>query len=89
MAVMVENSQFAGLVLTSVFGLTLLALLLWKHFKYPPGKKGKPDPVALADVYVAYGQRKRAIEILEKALITHPDRREELDSKLSSLRVKQ
>lgn len=44
-----------------------------------------PDPLAEAEVYLAYGMKKRALEILEKALVEHPPRAE-LAAKLQEIK---
>lgn len=82
---MVENSELAGAVLASIFGGTLIAIIVWKHFRYPRRKGFKADPLAEAEVYVAYGQKERAIRILEKARLANPER-QELTKKLAELR---
>ena len=84
---MVENSQLAGVVLAVIFGGLLIAMIVWKHFRYPLRKNLKPDPIAEAEVYIAYGQKEKAINILAAALVANPGR-QELAKKLSELRSK-
>ena len=71
-----ENSEFAGAVLALIFGGLLIAMIVWKRFRYPPRKGYKPDPLAEAEVYLAYGNRRRAIEIINKASRENPERQE-------------
>ena len=77
-------------VLLAAIGGGLLLLALWALLKV----RGKgsdsrtPDPLAEAEVYLAYAQPKKAIEVLQKARITHPDRAD-ITMKLNELRAKQ
>ncbi len=82
---MVENSQLAGAVLAAIFGVLLIAMNVWKHFRYPPRKNFKPDPLAEAEVYIAYGQKEKARKILSDALASNPGR-QELANKLAELK---
>ena len=84
---MVENSQLAGAILATIFGGFLIAMIVWKHFRYPPRKNFKPDPMAEAEVYFAYGQKEKAIKILTDAFVANPGR-QELANKLSELKSK-
>ena len=63
--------------------LGLITIIVWKHFRYPPRKNFKPDP--MAEVYIAYGQKEKAINILSDAIVANPGR-QELAKKLSELR---
>ena len=70
----VQNSQLAGLVLAGIFTIALLGLTIWQRIKYPKRKSRKADPIAEAEVYLAYGLRKKAIEVLKKAQLENPNR---------------
>jgi hypothetical protein len=83
----VENSRLAGLVLTVIFVVPLVCLYIWKRVKYTNRKSNVVDPVAEAEVYIAYGRKDRAIEVLEKAHLTNPSRID-ITTKLDELRVK-
>jgi Tfp pilus assembly protein FimV len=78
----------AALLLAIGGGLLLLAL--WRLMKVR--RKGSDsrtaDPLAEAEVYLAYGQQKKAIEVLQRARVTHPDRAD-IRMKLNELRAKQ
>jgi Tfp pilus assembly protein FimV len=45
------------------------------------------DPIDEAEVYLAYGRKKQAIEILEKAKLAYPNRTD-IRTKLDELRIK-
>ena len=49
-----------------------------------PGREA--DPIAEADVYLAYGRKSQAISILEKAESTYPNRAD-IRKKLNELRT--
>jgi Tfp pilus assembly protein FimV len=70
-------------------GAGLLLLALWAMVKVRSKDKnsGPADPLAEAEVYLAYGQRAKAIDILQKARVTHPDRAD-ITMKLNELRAK-
>jgi len=70
----VQNSQLAGLVLAGIFIIALLGLTIWQRIKCPKRKSQKADPIAEAEVYVAYGLRKKAIKVLKKAQQENPNR---------------
>jgi hypothetical protein len=69
-------------------GAALLLLVLWLIMRgRSPGKgAGSADPLAEAEVYLAYGQKKKAMELLRQARITHPDRAD-ITLKLNELRA--
>jgi hypothetical protein len=78
-------------LLPPAIGLTvalicLLALVLlrrrWFSAKSP---RQAPDPLAEAEVYLAYGKKQQALEILQRAAIADPSR-QDIAAKLSSLR---
>ncbi|WP_445370107.1 FimV family protein (plasmid) [Methylomonas sp. HW2-6] len=70
----VQNSQLAGLLLAGTFFIAFLGLTIWQRIKYPKRKGQKSDPIAEAEVYMAYGQDKQAIELLKKAQRENPNR---------------
>jgi hypothetical protein len=47
---------------------------------------GEPDPLAEAEVYLSFGRKEQAIEILEAAIKTHPARRQEFENRIRELR---
>jgi hypothetical protein len=71
-------------------GVSLLLLALWLLLRVTArGTNGwDADPLAEAEVYLAYGQRKKAIEVLQRATETHPDRAD-IAMKLHELRINQ
>jgi hypothetical protein len=83
----VENSQVAGLVLSAIFAILCVGLFVWMRIKYPRRKGTVVDPVAEAEVYVAYGRKDQAIQVLEKAHLANPNRIE-IQKKLDELRGK-
>lgn len=82
---MIKNSEVAGFILASILGILFIGMIIWRHVKYPIRKGYKADPLAEAEVYIAYGQTKRAIKILEKAQLADPSR-QELTKKLNTLK---
>lgn len=60
--------------MTGISLLVLAGLPVWRRIKYPRGKERIVDPLAEAEVYVAYGQRRMAIEVLEAAQAKFPQR---------------
>ena len=54
-------------------------------FPAGPLKHGTPDPIAEADVYLAYGRKQQALELLEKALQENPSR-VDVETKLRELK---
>ncbi len=45
-----------------------------------------PDPLVEAEVYLSFGRKEQAIEILEGAIKTHPARRQEFETRIRELR---
>jgi len=45
-----------------------------------------PDPLMEAEVYLSYGRKEQAVEILEEAIKTHPARRQEFETRIRELR---
>ncbi len=83
----VQNSQIAGYLLTAIFVTILIGLNIWRRIKYPGRKNQVADPLAEAEVYLAYGQKKKAIELLKKAQSAYPNRAD-IRKKLDELYVK-
>lgn len=54
----VQNSQIAGLLLAGTFFIAFLGLTIWQRIKHPKRKNQKSDPIAEAEVYMAYGRKK-------------------------------
>jgi Tfp pilus assembly protein FimV len=67
-------------------GLLLAALWALVNVRSRGNKSGVADPLAEAEVYLAYGQRAKAIDMLQKARVTHPDRAD-ITMKLNELRA--
>ncbi|NOV29563.1 hypothetical protein [Methylomonas sp. ZR1] len=57
----VQNSQLAGLILAGIFAIALLGLTIWQRIKYPKRQNQKSDPIAEAEVYIAYGRKKKQL----------------------------
>ncbi len=89
-----------GKIIAIAAVLLVVLLLLLLVFRKPSGKtqkaapraiaKGKSneaDPLAEADVYLAYGREKQAMEILEQASRKYPDRQDIAD-RLAELKQK-
>lgn len=49
------------------------------------GQKAPADPLAEAEVYLAYGRKEQALELLEKALRENPSRAD-IEAKLRDLK---
>ncbi len=75
------NLTYAGLLI----GLALVMFLVFLKSKSQGGSSA--DPLAEAEVYLAYGRKKQAIEILEKAKLEYPNRTD-IQVKLDELRIK-
>ena len=67
-------------------GLGLLLVTFFIYFKSKSQGGSSADPLAEAEVYVAYGRKKQAIEILEKANLENPNRTD-IQAKLDELRI--
>lgn len=65
-----------GRALAAAIGAGLLVgLIILLYFRHVTRKGGAhTDPLVEAGFYYAYGQRKRAIAILEQAVLAHPER---------------
>lgn len=63
-----------------------IAAVVWVISRSRGQASDKVDPLAEAEVYVAYGRKQQAIEILEGALKDHPSRRKEFESRLRELK---
>jgi hypothetical protein len=70
----------------SVALICLLGLALLRR-RSSSGKSsgGAPDPLAEAEVYLAYGKKQEALAILQRAAAADPSRKD-IAAKLSSLR---
>ncbi len=67
----------------------VLILLILNGFKMPKSDSSQiADPVAEADVYIAYGRKAQAIEILKTAIKHDPSHRD-IQAKLEMLEMKQ
>ena len=75
------NLTYAGLLI----GLALVMLFVFLKSKIQGSSSA--DPLAEAEVYLAYGRKKQAIETLEKAKLEHPNRTD-IQAKLDELRIK-
>lgn len=74
------------LLIAAAIGIAVFLLMLWivRRSGGSNRRLGDADPLAEADVYLAYGQKKKAIEILQHARIAHPDRTD-IATKLNEL----
>jgi hypothetical protein len=64
------------MLLAAIAGGLIVGAIVWTYFHKVTRKRLGGDPLAEAGFYFAYGQKKRAIEILEQAQIADPDRAE-------------
>jgi predicted Zn-dependent protease len=62
-------------VIAAAAGLIVIAFIVRRALKYRVPKE-VPDPIAEADVYMAYGRNAQAIAILKNALKAQPDRQD-------------
>jgi hypothetical protein len=90
-------TEYAALI---TMGFIVVAMILGKFMDrtlggklFPPPKVsvgGTPtdevDPLMEAEVYVAYGRKAQAIEVLEEAIRLQPDRRKEFESRVRELK---
>ena len=60
-------------------------LVAWWSLGRKRKTPGEIDPLAEAEVYLAYGRLKEAVEILKDAIQAHPGRRIEIEAKLREL----
>jgi predicted Zn-dependent protease len=59
-------------------------LLIRRRISKPNSKNRNVDPLAEAEVYLAYGRKKEAIQLLRAGLANHPNRTD-IAAKLSKL----
>lgn len=83
-----DKFQAEDFVLLSVF----LCLAIWLCIGWlvrflTRRRQGTGNPIADADVYLAYGLKAQAVELLKEALIANPDRAD-IAKKLDELQVK-
>ena len=73
--------------LALLFGAALIAIFLLKSRLTATTERqnGVADPLAEAEVYLAYGRKKQALELLEKAFRENP-RRNDIREKLRELK---
>jgi hypothetical protein len=68
-------------------GLGLLLVIFFIFLKSKSQGGSSADPLAEAEVYVAYARKKQAIETLEKAKLEYPNRTD-IQAKLDELQIK-
>ena len=68
-----------------VVALTVSILTAWRMLSRKRGLQGDVDPLAEAEVYIAYGRKTEAAEILKEAIKAYPDRRNEFEAKLREI----
>lgn len=78
-----SDSPFVELII--VVALTVSILTAWRMLSRKRGATRDVDPLAEAEVYIAYGRKKEAAEILKEAIKAYPDRRTEFEAKLREL----
>jgi hypothetical protein len=76
------------IALSLALGVAVLVIGPLRPSRPSPGgvKRGLADPLAEAEVYLAYGQRQKAIDVLEAASRSHPERTD-FTKKLNELRT--
>jgi hypothetical protein len=85
---MEESSSVVGWILfAALAGGLVVASIIWGYFRNVTFRGPGTDPIIEAGFYFAYGQKKRAIEILEKARLAQPER-QDLTQRLAELRRK-
>lgn len=76
---------------TYIVTLVVIAVIAIMLFKKSGGNSNSAasdaDPIDEAEVYIAYGRKAQAIEILEKAKLDYPDRKD-IGKKLEELKIK-
>ena len=65
--------------------LTVAILTAWRMLGRGRTTSGGVDPLAEAEVYIAYGRKEEAVDILKEAIDAYPDRRKEIEAKLREL----
>lgn len=75
------NVNLNSLLIYALIGVGAACLLLYKN----KSTSVVADPLAEAEVYLAYGRKNQAIEILEKALQLDPSRTD-ISAKLDELK---
>jgi len=72
-----------------IIGVILISGFVILRPRIPSDKRDSvpADPLAEAEVYIAYGREKQALEILKKALQKNP-KRSDIESKLRELKRK-
>lgn len=73
--------MIGGAILFAVFVMVLMQ-------SRASSSTGEADPIAEAEVYIAYGRVQQAIEILEEGVKLAPDR-EDIANKLKELKAQQ
>lgn len=68
-------------------GLGLLLVITFLFLKSKTQGSSSADPLAEAEVYITYGRKKQAIEILENAKLEYPNRTD-IQAKLDELHIK-
>ncbi len=77
--------------MTTIYLLLIIVIAVVILFVYLKSKNqdaSPVDPIAEAEVYLAYGRKSQAIDILEKAKLAYPDRAD-IQAKLNEIRIKQ
>jgi Tfp pilus assembly protein FimV len=77
------EDRFIEMIVAAAVGASVLAA--WWTLRRRAKSPGEVDALAEAEVYLAYGRRKEAVEILKEALETGPERRKEIEAKLREL----
>jgi pilus assembly protein FimV len=77
------EDRFIEMIVAAAVGAGVLAA--WWSLRRKAISPAEVDPLAEAEVYLAYGRRKEAVEILKEAVETRPERRKEIEAKLREL----
>jgi Tfp pilus assembly protein FimV len=77
------EDRFIEMIVAAAVGAGVLAA--WWSLRRKLKTPGEVDPLQEAEVYLAYGREKEAVEILKEAIQACPERRKEIEAKLREL----
>ena len=82
---MEESTTLGWILLAALAAGLVVSSIVWGYFRSVTFRGPGTDPIIEAGFYFAYGQKKRAIEILEKARLEQPER-QDLSRRLTEFR---
>jgi hypothetical protein len=85
MIAMVDGFNWLGALVAAIGAGLVVGVIILVYFRNVRPREPNADPLIEAGFYYAYGQRKRAIQILEQARLAHPER-EDLARRLAEWR---